>query len=316
MFKGEEIMKKKMIFEMSVLFTVVLIFSISTVMAAKPLDVIQISNGYPSGPHFNLNIHGKVDFACESTEGGNSVFINEYGESTITYVTNRKSLVTDLMALDTCAEPFDGTPAKVQLPYEALGFWVFAEVKGKPKNGITSEESSVILSPNLVRQACNDTDPANPEFPNYTECPDDELLALGLIVGTNVYEATGVGLVRYEDKSGNGKSTATDITNLFKWTGYVFDAILDINGDGKIDSADVPIDYDLVENGGNGDNIINEIEYDNWLADQEAAGFATYYENEWILNIADLVVTDQTITNDGVKLLKLRFYPVSSTYYE
>ena len=43
---------------------------------------------------------------------------------------------------------------------------------------------------------------------------------------------------------------------------------------------------------------------------------STYYENEWILNIADLVVTDQNISNDGVKLLKLRFYPVATTLYE
>ena len=43
-----------------------------------------------------------------------------------------------------------------------------------------------------------------------------------------------------------------------------------------------------------------------WLDDQNAAGLATYYENEWILNIADLVVTDPNISNDGVKLLKLR----------
>ena len=43
---------------------------------------------------------------------------------------------------------------------------------------------------------------------------------------------------------------------------------------------------------------------------------STYHEKEWILNIADLVVTDQNISNDGVKLLKLRFYPVATTLYE
>jgi hypothetical protein len=52
--------------------------------AAKPSrpdnDVIAKSNGYPSGPHFNLNIHGKkAGYTCDPTPGGNSVFILEYG---------------------------------------------------------------------------------------------------------------------------------------------------------------------------------------------------------------------------------------------
>ena len=154
--------------------------------------------------------------------------------------------------------------------------------------------------------------------PPYTECPNDDLLALGLIVGNNVYEATDVGFVRFEDLSakGKGKSTAKDITDLFKWTGWVFDASLDISEDGIIDADDVPLSYDLLGNGGNKNGVIDSNEYENWLDDQNAAGLATYYENEWILNIADLVVTDQDISNDGVKLLKLRFYPVATTLYE
>ena len=301
-----------------VAFILIFLSSINPVMAAKPLPVINISNGYPSGPHDNLNIHGKSDFTCDSAEGGNSVFISEYGDSTITYVTNKKSSVTELIALDKCAEAFDGDPAKVQLPYESEGFYVFAAVKARPNNGNNAEESSIILSPNLVRQACNDTDPVNPDFPTYTECPNDALLALGLIVGNNVYESTDMGFVRFEnqDAKGKGKSTGTDITDLFKWTGWVFDASLDISGDGIIDANDVPLTYDLVENGGNGSGYIDPAEYENWLDDQNAAELATYYENEWILNIADLVVTDQTISNDGVKLLKLRFYPVATTLYE
>jgi hypothetical protein len=301
-----------------VAFILIFLSSINPVMAAKPLPVINISNGYPSGPHDNLNIHGKSDFTCDSAEGGNSVFISEYGDSTITYVTNKKSSVTELIALDKCAEAFDGDPAKVQLPYESEGFYVFAAVKARPNNGNNAEESSIILSPNLVRQACNDTDPVNPDFPTYTECPNDALLTLGLIVGNNVYESTDMGFVRFEnqDAKGKGKSTGTDITDLFKWTGWVFDASLDISGDGIIDANDVPLTYDLVENGGNGSGYIDPAEYENWLDDQNAAELATYYENEWILNIADLVVTDQTISNDGVKLLKLRFYPVATTLYE
>lgn len=287
------------------------------VMAAKPIDVIELSNGYPSGPHHNLNIHGKTDYLCDGTTGGGSVFVSEYGDSTISYVTNRKSGVTELTALDKCAEAFDGTPAKVQIPYEQQGYYVFADVKGKPNNGKDGEESSVILYPNLVREACNDTDPANPDFGTYTECPDSDQLALGLIVGDNVYEATDIGFVRFNDQTsgGKGKSKATDITSLFKYTGYVFDATLDLNLDGEISVEDVPLSYDLLENGGNGNGIIDQAEFDLWLLDMEAAGLVQYYEDEWILNIADLVTTDQVISNDGIKLLKIRFYPVATTEY-
>jgi hypothetical protein len=311
-------MKKSINFSLSIAFILILLSLFNPAMAAKPLSVIEFSNGYPSGPHDNLNIHGKSDFICDASEGGNSVFISEYGDSTITYVTNRKSSVTELTVLDKCAESFDETPAKVQLPYESEGFYVFAAIKATPNNGNNAEQSSVILSPNLVRQACNDTDPANPDFPTYTECPSDDLLALGLIVGNNVYEATDIGFVRFEDPDAKarGKSTGKDITDLFKWTGWVFDASLDIFEDGIIDANDVPLTYDLVENGGDASGAIDPAEYENWLDDQNAAGLATYYENEWILNIADLVVTDQNISNDGVKLLKLRFYPVATTLYE
>jgi hypothetical protein len=311
-------MKKIIKLSLSIFSVLILFSSFNSAMAEKPLDVIQMSNGYPSGPHYNLNIHGKSYYVCDPTEGGNSVFIREYGESTITYVTNRKSAGDDLIALDKCAEPFDGTPAEIQLPYEDQGYWVFATVKAKPNNSKNGGQSAVILSPNLIKEACNDTDPANPDFPAYTECPEDSLLALGLIVGENVYEATDVGLIRFDDQTtkGRGKSKAVDITDLFKWTGYVFDASLDANGDGVINSDDVPEEFDLLGNGGTGDGVIEEAEYDNWLSIQIAAGLAMYYENEWILNIADLTVTDQTISNDGVKLLKLRFYPVSTTYYE
>ena len=287
--------------------------------AAKPLPVIEMSNGYPSGAHHNLNIHGKKpDFFCDSTEeGGSSVFISEYGESTVSYVTNKKSSVSELIALDKCGEEFDDSPAKVQLPYEAEGFFVFASIKGTPNNGKVEEESSVILYPNLVREACNDTDPVNPEFPNYTECPDDSLLALGLIVGNNVYEATDVGFVRFDSDvtKGQGKSKAKEITDLFRWTGWVFDVSADTNSDGAISIEDVPLEYDLSENGGNENSVIDEAEFDTWLEDLRVASLATWYEDKWIFNIADLVVTDQVISNDGTRLLKVRFYPVATTEY-
>jgi hypothetical protein len=305
----------------------------SIAMAAKPQEVIEMSNGYPSGAHFNLNIHGKKDgFTGDSTSGGSSVFVSEYGESTIQYVSNKKASLTELTVLDSLAEAFDGDPAKVQLPHESQGYYVFARIHGRPNNGSTDgDPSSIILYPNPVLEACNDTDPANPDFPTYTDCPDDPLLALGLVTTQGVYELTEQGFERFDDAStskGKGRSKATDITGLFLWTGWVVDASLDTNGpdgvpDGVIDILDVPeADYDgdaLTDPNRdyNNDGLVNGDDVHDWLTDVVLSDptLAEYFDNEWVFNVADLVIQDQTITNDGTKLLQVRFYPVATTEF-
>ena len=307
-------MKRTRFIGLLFLVIVALVTGISSVLAAKPQPVIEHSNGYPSGSHFNLNVHGKnADYACDPAPGGNSVFILEYGFSTLQYVSNKKSAVTELKALDPCAEAFDGDPAKVQLPKEEQGYYVFARIRAKPNNGSTDGgPSSVLLVPNPVLEVCNDTDLENPNFPDYTECPDDELLALGLVTTDGAYDLTEQGFVRFEDTTakGRGKAKAIDITGLFLWTGYVCDISLDTNGDGVIDELEVPASYDT-----NGTAGIQQDELDSWLADQAVLGTCTFYENEWVFNVADLVVQNQDITNDGTKLLKIRFYPVSTTEF-
>jgi len=329
-------MKRIAIVAVPILVVVLLVaaLGISTAMAAKPdkstgNDVIAKSNGFPSGAHFNLNIHGKQEgFVCDPTPGGSSVFVDEYGPATIQYVTNLKSGVTELIALDPCA--VDGGTAKVQLPYEQEGYYVFARILGKPNNGGNDgDPSSIILYPNQVLQACNDTDPANPDFPDYTECPDDPLLALGLIVGPNLYVAEPETYVRFDPGTtkGKGKSKATDITRLFTYVGWVVDARLDISGpdgepDGVIDEYDVPDDaYNTIPEtqpyDSNGNLIIEVEEWLAYQADQDPA-MAWYFapeDNMWMLNIADLVVTEQGLVNDGTKLLQVRFYPVATTEF-
>ncbi len=222
----------------------------SAVLAGKSMDVIARSNGFPSGAHLNLNIHGKQDgFAADTTSGGGSVFVPEYGVSTVSYVSNKRGSIAELTVLDNCGEAFDGDPALVQLPYETQGYYVFARILGKPGNSaVPGDPSSILLVPNPVLEVCND-DPANPDpnFGDYTDCDT--------------------------------------------------------------------IEYDLIANGGNGNGFIDQAEMDNWLAAQAELGLATYYDHEWVFNVADLVIQDQTVINDGTKLLQIRFYPVATTQF-
>ncbi len=323
-------MKRILMAILTAAMLITLLAGSSSVMAAKPdgsdgsKDVIAMSNGFPSGEHFNLNIHGKkADYIGDPTPGGSSVFILEYGDSTIQYITNKKASLDTLYVLDPLAEAFDGDAAQVQLPYEQEGYYVFGRILAKPDNGNTKTESNIILYPNSVVAACNDTDPSNPDFPYYTECPEDPLLALGLIVGPNLYVTDNETYVRFDPEvtKGKGNSKATDITDLFTYTGWVVNDALDANLDGVIDINDVPLgDYDVDaltpdNRDYNNDGFENEADVEAWLTDMELAGMAWYFENEWILNIADLVITEQGLTNDGTKLLQIRFYPVDSTVF-
>ena len=54
-----------------------------------------------------------------------------------------------------------------------------------------------------------------------------------------------------------------------------------------------------------------------WLLFQAALQepMAWYFQKDWIFNVADLVVTEQGLVNDGTKLLQLRFYPVETTQF-
>lgn len=208
------------------------------------------------------------------------------------------------------------------------GHWVFARILAKPNNGSNGEtRSNVILYPNEVKYAYND-DPNNPlpDFGDYTE-PDDDLLALGVIVGPNIYTpGQDYQFYRFENPTskGKGKSKAVDITPLFVYTGWVVHQDLDVNGDGVIDINDVPEgDYDgnpstLDNRDYNNDGSVNEDDVNAWLTDKsmEDPPMAWYFVQEWILNIADLVVTEQGLENDGTKLLQIRFYPVDTTEYQ
>ena len=344
-------MKRIFINTLSVVIVAIFAIGVSSAIAAKSPKVIYYSNGFPSGYHLNLNIHGKkIDYVCDPTAGGNSIFIPLYSggdeqngyDASIEYITNRKSPVNELSVLDRCTgfenvvnDPSqdEPDPAKVQIPYEAQGYYVFGRILAKPNNGKNCEgetcPSKIILYPNIVKQACNDSGGIGDRaFGDYTDCEGE--LALGLIVGANQYIPNPETEVyeRFDPDAtkGKGKSKATDITRLFTYVGWVVDERLDFNEDGAITIEDVPLsDYGNALSGENhdynndGDETVDDVTaWLTWESEQDTpmAWFFSEDDNKWILNIADLVITEQGLVNDGTKLLQLRFYPVETTRFE
>lgn len=304
------------------------------VLADKPVDVVMWSNGFPSGEHLNLNIHGKKDdYNCDASAGGGSVFVPEYGDSEIDFVQNKKSSSTELTVHDKCAY-FDGDPALVQLPKGE--YQVYARILGKPRK--EGEPREVVFYPKLV-EACDDTlsaldtngngdidlldldtdgdgipdqdldgngivDEADLtlyyDFPDAVDCTDSFLLGTGVVTSNGVFDMDSQELIRTK-----GKSTAVDVTALFQWSGYACDQIYDVNGNGEIDLGDLE-GVDLT-----GDGLVDGDDLELYLMTS-----CTLLESEWVFDIADLVVHGWDYENNGSKLVQTRFYPVDTTTFE
>jgi len=178
---------------------------------------------------------------------------------------------------------------------------VYGRILGKPGNGDPDGPSSILFSPNRV-----------------VSVSDEDLFGLGLITWNATYLDGGDAYYRFEDPTppAKGKSTARSMTGLFQFTGWVVDSSLDTNGplgvpDGAITILDVPLaDYGsgVVSRDFNNDGVEDDLDIAAWLATQ--GSLATQYTAEWIFNIADFVVTEGDITNDGTKLFQVRFLPV------
>lgn len=260
-------------------------------LAAKPESVVSWSNGFPSGDHHNLNIHGKKDgFSCDGSPGGGSVFVPEYGDAEIQMVQNKKSSVSELTVHDACGT-FDGDAAVVQLP--AGEYQVYARVLAKPQKA--DESRDVVFYPRLV-EACNDSGTEN--FTDAVSCDESFLLGTGVVTKDGAFDLDSQSMERTK-----GKSKAADISSLFQWSGYACDQSFDTDGDGEITVADVPADLD-------GDLDIDGDDLALYLEQN-----CVLHESTWVYDIADLVVYGWDYKNNGSKLVQVRFYPVDSTSF-
>jgi hypothetical protein len=333
----------------SVLLVAALALGVSTAVAGKPENIVKWSNGFPSGPHFNLNIHGKdAYYTCDSEPGGASVFVPEYGDSEIQLIQNKKSSISELTVHDKCA--LDDGVVKVQLPKGH--YQVYARILAKPKKA--GEPREVSFYPELI-EACNDNtvyDPNgdgvvdvndlywldingdgvvdefdNPDlngdgvvdqldvdiwtstFGDMISCTDSTLIGLGIVTGTDAFTQDGQSLERTK-----GKSKAVNITDMLMYSGIVFDTSLDWDGDGDLDFVDyvntVNIDQNL-------DGYVTEVDFEMWIDELELAGLVLDYRADpiWVFELADLVVYGWDYKNNGSKLVQIRFYPDDQTVY-
>jgi len=350
-----------------------------TAFAAKPdgsngsKDVIASSNGFPSGLHFNLIIHGKSSFDDCGGAGGNSVFTPEYSEDyeddqTLQYYINKKAQSTTLTVRDRCTEGFDQDPAQVQLPTKfedgtkiTDGFWVFARVHGTPDNGKSGGDSNIVLTPDPKIEACNLNDEADGTESDCVDSKGNQALVVELGFVTKegaVYKCAEDNdeiidcdekLYRYTTDGdtpakgqGKGAKKAVDITPLFLWSGIACED-LDKDGELTFDDFDTDGDGEIEEGEGltNSGDFITQDHIDDALlvSDTDDPGVidsdadfnalltviaeAEDYDgcvsetDLWVFNLfdADLVIQNQTLTNDGVKNLQIRFYPQQTTTF-
>jgi len=132
--------------------------------AKKPQAVIDWSNGFPSGEHANLNIHGKkldpffnCDNSVEAEPFGKSIFVPLDGTSKIEFVSNKRASGFDILkVLDPCADPFgqENQPDAALIQLEAEEMQVYWRILGKPNNGSNSPSTAMLAFPTLI-EACN-----------------------------------------------------------------------------------------------------------------------------------------------------------------
>jgi hypothetical protein len=319
-------------------------------IAAKPVDDngVPFGNGFPSGPHYNLNLLGKKsDFNCpmpDYDESGNQVYGNviflprEQGNDPITVLMESGSKgpkgaqdTSKLAVTDWCTESFPdfgqnkGDGAVLRLPKHDAGYAVYARITGKPSKD--DGGPSVQIVPDLV----------------YVEDEaGNDLILLGLVDrnGTATFASTCETLTRYDTStSGKGAQKATNLTGLFEWScevcylqedvdSYCLDGAgnnictnldlccVDMDSDGLYERCDALADVGEFVDDGSGTTILQCPT--TWT---DSVTGLTYpyvtdsaqcrsYDNEWVFNIGDFVGYLWDLDTTGAYNIQVRFYPL------
>jgi hypothetical protein len=150
--KGGDTMKKKFaILAVSALVASCLLMS-STVLAGKDGN----GNGFPSGPHYNLNILGKEENKWqynESEEGNNTIFVRLDNKSQIWMIPTKGTefVVTDADAVNKDKGKYD---AEFEIPYNKSlrypAYDVYVRARGKPGGYVNISAEFLNLTDNTT----------------------------------------------------------------------------------------------------------------------------------------------------------------------
>jgi hypothetical protein len=311
-------------------------FIITPALATKPGETVN-PNGFPSGPHYNLNIHGKkAEFTCPEQKYYLEVKSCGCGLHQI------GDLVEECDPLDTC-EPTD-IPIygnSIFVPEDGQGIQIYMQSgkvggKGKKAEALPQNELWAIdpcavfdgdgaiiqLPPGeydvyaraLATPTGNPNMTVSPELVAAEDENGNDLVYLGLLTGDGFQTLT-------ETFTRNkGKSKAIPITGLFNWTGEIcyIEMPADYSGTAttqccKDYESDGILDYCCFDEN-------NDLTYQEEECSGDLSGFVagdcteipTYcyeYTDEWVFNIADFVNYLWNANNNGLKLLQVRFYP-------
>lgn len=319
-----------------IIFFVITILAYGLAFAVKPGESVN-PNGFPSGTHYNLNIHGKNDgFNCPEQKYYMRVTYNGSGEH------NVGDLVEECDVSDSCEAtdiPIYGN--SIFVPENGQGIEIYMQSgkvggKGKKASSLPQTElwavdpcadgdGAVIQLPPgeygvYARALAKPTD--NPDIsvtPDLIAAVEDEfgndLVFLGLLTDNGFVTPT------QQFTRSKGKSKAITITGLFEWTGDVcyFDDLGDASAFDYTktlccDDYEQDGIWDICCNDSNGDfsYTIDECIGDTSNFTGACSELTTYcnsYTEEWVFNIGDFVNYLWKADNNGVKLLQVRFYP-------
>jgi hypothetical protein len=295
------------------------------------------NNGFPSGPHLTLNIHGKKDQFKDSetcalpvngTCYGGSIFIPEYTNgdpSLIQYVMNKKSNLSELCVIDPCSFGSDD-PAIVKLPKGE--YQVYARILAKPgKPGtVEGEGPRVAFYPRLL-DACNQGSVDEEIFGDYWNCDEETLIGLGVATSSGSFYQTEGGLERIAPLK--GKNKAVPFTQMFWWSGWVLDEMYDIDGDGYVELDDLQYYENTYLQDLNDDDVVNTDDLDVALpygtidtddfTTLQGAGYSLDLDGDGFFTILDLGtfmskdLNMPDFNNDGyVDITDVDLYPVGS----
>lgn len=316
------------------IFCFLVIFVIFSVPVSVP-GAETNPNGFPSGPHFNLNIHGKkADSTCPPKEYYLRVTADNNSDGDL----NALVKVCDPGSVDPYYPPDVCEPTTIQaygnsifIPLvtdpDKIAVYVESGKKG-PKSAPDTEELEVTdwcsgfgddaevrfrIPKNdagydvYVRALAKPTDNPSMTFSDpglvYAEDEDGGLVIVGYFDSSGFLTYDGP----YTITRSKGKSTAQNITDLFTWSGDLCYTTT-TGTDGRAATDFCWIDSNLNGARDQGDEYYEPTEETCPAGGEIVTLYCATYD-DWVFNIADFVEMFYKTENDNSRLVQFRFYP-------